>query len=143
MTINTTTKVTYYCPHCGSRDISWDAWAVWDMDEQEMVLGETFDFAQCKCGYSTNSNIQTAAILIDYPEGGTVPSGYRYQLTEDGGPSERFDTGTAALNALVKAIAESVPEPFTVEPEDDTPETDPENIYNSDSIRQSIEEDRK
>ena len=32
-----TKRVKYVCKSCGSDDVRWDAWAVWDEDEQKMV----------------------------------------------------------------------------------------------------------
>src|SRR4051794_30222570 len=37
------TKVIWICPSCGSSNIVIDAWAVWDVDTQRTVLGNTFD----------------------------------------------------------------------------------------------------
>jgi hypothetical protein len=35
------------CNTCGSDEISRDAWANWDIRNQEWVLGAVFDDAQC------------------------------------------------------------------------------------------------
>lgn len=35
------------CGTCGSEDVVLDAWAEWDIESQEWVLGQTFDQAFC------------------------------------------------------------------------------------------------
>ena len=35
------------CSWCGSADVSRDAWASWDIDRQEWVLGAVFDDGFC------------------------------------------------------------------------------------------------
>ncbi len=35
------------CGHCGSADVSRDAWAAWDETRQEWVLRSVFDYAYC------------------------------------------------------------------------------------------------
>jgi transcription initiation factor TFIIIB Brf1 subunit/transcription initiation factor TFIIB len=45
------TRHAYKCPECGSRDIAWDASAVFDQDAQEMVLRASYDACYCDdCG---------------------------------------------------------------------------------------------
>lgn len=45
--MNTPRKVTFVCSQCGSDDVSRDAWAEWDVDEQQWVLRAAFDHAHC------------------------------------------------------------------------------------------------
>jgi hypothetical protein len=40
-------KVRMVCETCGSEDVMHDAWAVWDVEEQNWVLGSTFDYMHC------------------------------------------------------------------------------------------------
>lgn len=40
-------RVAYVCKHCGSDDVSRDAWADWDKREQKWVLRTVFDYAHC------------------------------------------------------------------------------------------------
>ncbi|MGN6374010.1 MAG: hypothetical protein ACTHMG_00485 [Sphingomonas sp.] len=40
-------KVDYVCAHCGSSNVSHDAWADWDAAAQRWVLGAMFDYAHC------------------------------------------------------------------------------------------------
>jgi hypothetical protein len=40
-------KVEYICGICGSNHISRDAWADWDAETQQWVLGAVFDYAHC------------------------------------------------------------------------------------------------
>ena len=35
------------CKFCGGTNVMRDAWAVWDRDKQDWVLGSVFDAAQC------------------------------------------------------------------------------------------------
>ena len=43
------------CDECGSDEVSRDAWADWDIEKQEWVLGAVFDDARChKCGCETS-----------------------------------------------------------------------------------------
>jgi hypothetical protein len=49
MTVETTTepKVRMVCKYCGSTDVARDAWAEWDEDAQEWVLGPVYDYSKC------------------------------------------------------------------------------------------------
>lgn len=40
-------KVQMVCAHCGSSDVMRDAWAEWDVETQDWVLGTIFDHAHC------------------------------------------------------------------------------------------------
>lgn len=42
-----TSAIDIFCGKCGSRDVSRDAWANWDTDEQAWVLGPVFDYGHC------------------------------------------------------------------------------------------------
>lgn len=39
--------VDYVCSMCGGNTVTRDAWAEWDVDEQEWVLGAVYDYAFC------------------------------------------------------------------------------------------------
>lgn len=42
------------CKRCGSDDVSRDAWAAWDIDNQEWTLRSVYDHAHCsRCGGET------------------------------------------------------------------------------------------
>lgn len=41
-------KIRPVCEHCGSSNVCHDAWAVWDNDKQEWVLGNVFDYTFCQ-----------------------------------------------------------------------------------------------
>ena len=46
--------VTFVCKWCGSTDVSRDAWADWDTQNQQWVLRVAFDYAHCHvCDYET------------------------------------------------------------------------------------------
>jgi hypothetical protein len=48
-------KVRMVCEDCGSTDVMRDAWAHWDVESQDWVLGAVFDYAHCDaCGGETN-----------------------------------------------------------------------------------------
>ena len=40
-------RVTYVCNMCGGRTVTRDAWAAWDVDGQQWVLGAAYDYAFC------------------------------------------------------------------------------------------------
>jgi hypothetical protein len=40
-------KVQMICGTCGSTQVSRDAWADWDDDQQQWVLGAVFDYGHC------------------------------------------------------------------------------------------------
>jgi hypothetical protein len=43
-------RIRIICRRCGSDDVRRDAWAEWDEDRQEWVLGTVFDVGHCeKC----------------------------------------------------------------------------------------------
>jgi hypothetical protein len=43
-------RVTYICNTCGSDLVTRDAWAEWNVEEQDWVLGAAYDYAFChKC----------------------------------------------------------------------------------------------
>jgi hypothetical protein len=47
--------VDYVCDTCGGSTVTRDAWAEWDTEEQEWVLGAAFDYAYCHdCDKETN-----------------------------------------------------------------------------------------
>ena len=35
------------CEECGSERVTRDAWAEWDVEQQDWVLGAVFDYAFC------------------------------------------------------------------------------------------------
>ena len=48
-------RVTYVCENCGSDLVTLDAWAEWDVDEQEWTLGATYEHTFChKCEAETH-----------------------------------------------------------------------------------------
>jgi len=48
-------RVTYVCNICGGNTVTRDAWAEWDVDAQEWVLGAAYDYALCHdCQEETN-----------------------------------------------------------------------------------------
>ncbi len=45
------------CAHCGGDNVERDAWASWDIDKQEWVLENVFDYAYCQdCESETSIN---------------------------------------------------------------------------------------
>ena len=40
-------RVTFTCKTCGSKLVTRDAWAEWDEDSQNWVLGAAYDYAFC------------------------------------------------------------------------------------------------
>jgi len=62
-------KVEYACGTCGSDHISRDAWADWDAETQQWVLGAVFDYAHChRCEGETSLTERTIG-----PEGEASP----------------------------------------------------------------------
>lgn len=48
-------RLDMVCETCFSSDVRRDAWAEWSLDDQDWVLGQTFDDAYCEtCGGETN-----------------------------------------------------------------------------------------
>ena len=46
-------RIDIICRDCGGNNVCRDAWAVWDIDEQDWVLGAVFDDGHCEdceCG---------------------------------------------------------------------------------------------
>lgn len=39
--------VDYVCNMCGGNTVTRDAWAAWDVEAQEWVLGAAYDYAYC------------------------------------------------------------------------------------------------
>ena len=39
--------VEYVCSLCGGNSVTRDAWAEWDLEEQDWVLGTVYDYAFC------------------------------------------------------------------------------------------------
>lgn len=42
------TKIKIVCSDCGSDAVMRDAWATWDVDLQDWVLGNVFDQGHCE-----------------------------------------------------------------------------------------------
>lgn len=52
---NDSKRVTYLCENCGSDLVTLDAWAEWNVDQQQWVLGATYDHTFChKCEAETH-----------------------------------------------------------------------------------------
>lgn len=63
-------KVKMVCERCGSEEVLRDAWAEWDVDEQEWVLQNVFDHAVCEseeCN-GTETCIEEVPIEIGFGE---------------------------------------------------------------------------
>ena len=44
------------CKECDSKRVMVDAWAIWSVKEQQLVLGHTFDHIYCQdCGGETDT----------------------------------------------------------------------------------------
>lgn len=44
-------RIDIVCGRCGGDNVMRDAWAIWDADEQDWVLGAVFDYGHCDdCG---------------------------------------------------------------------------------------------
>jgi len=51
-------QVGYICEDCGSTDILFDAYAVWDHINQRMELSSTYDHCDCLSCESENRQIE-------------------------------------------------------------------------------------
>lgn len=40
-------RVTFVCKQCGGTTVTRDAWAEWNVDDQEWQLGAAYDYAFC------------------------------------------------------------------------------------------------
>lgn len=48
-------RVTFICENCRSKLVTRDAWAEWDEEAQDWVLGAAYDYAFCHtCQEETN-----------------------------------------------------------------------------------------
>ena len=48
-------RFDYLCKICGGKKVTRDAWAEWDVAEQDWVLGAAYDYAFCHdCQEETN-----------------------------------------------------------------------------------------
>jgi hypothetical protein len=55
-------RVTFICETCSSKLVTRDAWAEWDEELQDWVLGAAFDYAFCHvCEEETNLEEVTLA----------------------------------------------------------------------------------
>lgn len=64
-------RIKIICATCGSDDVQRDAWAEWDMDKQEWVLGTVFDAGHCEvCGGDTS----LAEVDVAQPETAKAPT---------------------------------------------------------------------
>ena len=41
-------RIKIVCTHCESEAVVRDAWAAWDVEKQEWVLEDIFDYAYCQ-----------------------------------------------------------------------------------------------
>jgi len=59
----TSKRVTYLCERCGSARVTLDAWAEWSIEQQDWVLGATYDYTFChKCEGETHlAEVELAA----------------------------------------------------------------------------------
>jgi hypothetical protein len=49
-------RVTYLCERCGSDLVTLDAWAEWNVEQQQWVFGATYDHTFChKCDGETHA----------------------------------------------------------------------------------------
>lgn len=69
-------KKTFICADCGSRNVFWDATAVWDVSAQRMDLGASYDACRCEdCGFTAVNEIEaTADDLVEINESSTYGS---------------------------------------------------------------------
>ncbi len=48
-------RITFLCERCGSDTVTLDSWAEWNIEQQEWVLGATYDHTYChKCDGETH-----------------------------------------------------------------------------------------
>jgi len=64
-------SVDYVCEICLGNTVTRDAWAEWDADEQNWVLGAVYDYAFCHdCQEETHLvEVELAAEVEDQPSG--------------------------------------------------------------------------
>jgi ribosomal protein L37AE/L43A len=50
-------KIDYQCTYCdSSENVVWDAYAIWDVEKQEMQLESSYD--QCECNVCGSTDIE-------------------------------------------------------------------------------------
>jgi hypothetical protein len=45
--LSSSPRIDIVCRDCGGNNVCRDAWAVWDIDKQDWVLGAVFDDGHC------------------------------------------------------------------------------------------------
>jgi ribosomal protein L37AE/L43A len=60
-------KMKMVCGRCGSEEVRRDAWAVWDVDEQEWVLQNVFDYAICESETCNGNETRIEEDPVDDP----------------------------------------------------------------------------
>jgi hypothetical protein len=58
--------VDYICHACGGNTVTRDAWAEWDVAEQDWVLGAVYDYAFC---HDCQQETHLAEIELEEPAG--------------------------------------------------------------------------
>jgi hypothetical protein len=53
-------RVTFVCETCGSGLVTRDAWAEWDVEDQEWVLGAAYDYTFCH-----NCEVETHLLKVE------------------------------------------------------------------------------
>lgn len=60
-------RIKIVCTICGSDDVRRDAWAEWDLEKQDWILGTVFDAGHCeKC--EENSTLGEVEILDNHAD---------------------------------------------------------------------------
>lgn len=60
-------KMKMVCGRCGSEEVRRDAWAVWDVDQQDWVLQNVFDYAICEGETCNGDETRIEEVPIDDP----------------------------------------------------------------------------
>ncbi len=58
-------RVTYVCNMCGGNTVTRDAWAEWNVEQQEWVLGAAYDYAFC---HDCQQETRLVEVQLSLPE---------------------------------------------------------------------------
>lgn len=58
-------KMKMVCGRCGSEEVRRDAWAVWDVDQQEWSLQNVFDYAICESEQCDGKETRIEEVPVD------------------------------------------------------------------------------
>jgi hypothetical protein len=109
-------KIDYLCPECGSADVTSDASAEWDVENQRWVLRCVYDSMCCNdCELDSNHGFEPTPIK-EAPLSQDSIEAYEKDVANGVVPPGRhpkYENGVMVPQPVDKAVAEPVNEPVT------------------------------